>query len=170
MDCKTRAGEPQALSSDDEDFVSQSSSVGAKGANGHGLAGTSWQGSGHHGRQSNPVLYDAGHSSNSPVRSTLAKPSRMDLDLHEPFGSSEIKDMLKEYRRLRRTHPEHPSLEFDDIEVDDVVDRCGSEIRLMAQKWGVYTRHRHHQHPKPSNRWLPQFLRRQYRQIGRLRQ
>lgn len=31
-------------------------------------------------------------------------------------------------------------MEFDDIELDDVVDRCGTEIRLMAQKWGVYTR------------------------------
>lgn len=79
MDCKARAGEPTTLSSDDEDFASPSSSTptGKGGANGHGHAGTSLHGSGHHGRHAGHLTFDIGHSSNSPVRSTLARPSRV---------------------------------------------------------------------------------------------
>ncbi|KAH7727464.1 hypothetical protein AAVH_05124 [Aphelenchoides avenae] len=48
-----------------------------------------------------------------------------DLDLHQPIRIKSVKEMLKEYRRLRETEPDCPSLDIRDITLEEVYDRAG---------------------------------------------
>jgi hypothetical protein len=61
------------------------------------------------------------------AESTLYHPqyTAADLDLHQPTRLKSVKELLKEYRRLRETEPECPSLDISDITLEEVYDRAG---------------------------------------------
>ncbi|VDK17388.1 unnamed protein product [Anisakis simplex] len=58
-------------------------------------------------------------------RSTLYSPNFVDLDLHQPIYMNDVKDMLKEYQRLRELEPDSPSLDISEINADEVYERAG---------------------------------------------
>uniref|UniRef100_A0A915C9D7 Nuclear factor related to kappa-B-binding protein n=1 Tax=Parascaris univalens TaxID=6257 RepID=A0A915C9D7_PARUN len=65
-------------------------------------------------------------------RSTLYSPNFVDLDLHQPIYMNDVKDMLKEYQRLKELEPDSPSLDITEIAVEDVYERAG--LACIAEK------------------------------------
>ncbi|KHN70852.1 hypothetical protein Tcan_17370 [Toxocara canis] len=65
-------------------------------------------------------------------RSTLYSPIFVDLDLHQPIYMNDVKDMLKEYQRLKELEPDSPSLDITEIAVEDVYERAG--LACIAEK------------------------------------
>jgi len=63
----------------------------------------------------------AGHS-------TLYSPRCRDLDLHQPLHLSDLKEMMKEYQRLKSTQSESPSLDVSDVNMDGVLERAGIQV------------------------------------------
>uniref|UniRef100_A0A0N4VNC8 General transcription factor 3C polypeptide 1 n=1 Tax=Enterobius vermicularis TaxID=51028 RepID=A0A0N4VNC8_ENTVE len=70
-------------------------------------------------------------------RSTLYNPNFPDLDLHHDISVDEVKDMLKEYRHLKETQPDLPSMDISGITVEDVYQRtklpCIAERNLTPE-------------------------------------
>ncbi|KFD54574.1 hypothetical protein M514_04519 [Trichuris suis] len=57
--------------------------------------------------------------------STLGRLDSVDLDLYKPLGGNNMKRMLEEYRVLRKTHKDHPTLDFTDVTLENVIERSG---------------------------------------------
>uniref|UniRef100_A0A5S6QGY8 ASX DEUBAD domain-containing protein n=1 Tax=Trichuris muris TaxID=70415 RepID=A0A5S6QGY8_TRIMR len=57
--------------------------------------------------------------------STLGRLDSVDLDLYKPLGGNNMKRMLVEYRMLRKTHKDHPTLDFTDVTLENVIERSG---------------------------------------------
>ncbi|KAI1693352.1 nuclear factor related to kappa-B-binding protein [Ditylenchus destructor] len=71
---------------------------------------------------------DSSHVNLAPgAASTLhsKKFSEHDLDLHQPTRMKDVKELLKEYKHLRETEPDCPSLDISDITLEEVYDRVG---------------------------------------------
>lgn len=65
-------------------------------------------------------------------KSTLYDPNFSDLDLHHDIGTDEVKDMLKEYRRLKETQPDLPSMDISGITVEEIYQRA--KLPCIAEK------------------------------------
>uniref|UniRef100_A0A914I5I1 Uncharacterized protein n=1 Tax=Globodera rostochiensis TaxID=31243 RepID=A0A914I5I1_GLORO len=68
------------------------------------------------------------------ARSTLYEPklSGADLDLYQPSRANDVQTLYREYANLRETEPDCPSLDINDITLEEVYERAG--ISFQAER------------------------------------